>query len=92
MIEWNYHRCKLCQLRFYLSRVLIIFCCKSEKMEINFKVVPPGIAWRLGISIAGQLIESVSPRFLFIMVVILIYLFVLDDSVTEIHHEDQTTN
>ena len=35
-----------------------------------------------GISIAGQLIVSVSPRFLFILVVIMIYLFVLDDSLT----------
>ena len=37
---------------------------------------------RPGISIVGQLTESVSPRFLFIMVVIMIYLFVLGDSLT----------
>ena len=30
----------------------------------------------------GQLTESVSPRFLFIMVVIIIYLFVFDESLT----------
>ena len=34
------------------------------------------------ISIVGQLTESGSPRSLFIMVVIMIYLFVLDDSLT----------
>ena len=34
------------------------------------------------ISIAGQLTEYVSLRFLFILVVIMIYLFVLDDSLT----------
>ena len=38
---------------------------------------------RPGISIVGQLTESVSPRFLFIVVVIMIYLkFVHDDSLT----------
>ena len=36
--------------------------------------------WRPGMSIVGQLTGSVSPRFLFIMVVIMIYLFVLDVS------------
>ena len=35
-----------------------------------------------GLCIAGQLIVSVSPRFSFILVVIMIYLFVLDDSLT----------
>ena len=40
------------------------------------------VVWHLEISIAGQLIVSVSPRFSFIMVVIIIYLFVLDDSLT----------
>ena len=38
--------------------------------------------WRPGISIVEQLIESVSPLFRFIMVVIMIYLFVHDDSLT----------
>ena len=33
-------------------------------------------------AIVGQLTQSESPRFLFIMVVIVIYLFVLDDSLT----------
>ena len=37
---------------------------------------------RPGISIVGQLTESVSPCFLFIMVVIMISLFVHDDSFT----------
>ena len=32
------------------------------------------------VSIVGQLIKSVSPLFLLIMVVIMIYLFALDDS------------
>ena len=39
------------------------------------------VVWHQEISIAGQLIVSVSPRVLFIMVVI-INLFVLDDSLT----------
>ena len=34
------------------------------------------VVWRSGLSIAGQLIVSVSPRFLFIMDVIMIYLVV----------------
>ena len=37
------------------------------------------VFWRQGISIAEKLIESMNPRFRFIMVVIIIYLFVLDD-------------
>ena len=40
------------------------------------------VVWYPGISITGHLIESVSPRFSFIMVVLIIYLFVLDDSLT----------
>ena len=38
--------------------------------------------WRPGISIVGQLTQSVSPRFLYIMVFIMTYLFVHDDSLT----------
>ena len=46
------------------------------------------VIWRTGTSIVGQLTctyfyfftQSVNPRFLFIMLVIMIYLFVLDDS------------
>ena len=37
---------------------------------------------RPGIAIVGQLTESMSPRFVFIMVVIMTYLFVLGDSLT----------
>ena len=37
---------------------------------------------RPGISIVGQLTQSVSPGFLFIRMFIMIYLFVLDDSLT----------
>ena len=42
------------------------------------------VVWRPALSIAGQLIVSVSPRFLFLFVVyvIKIYLFVLDDLLT----------
>ena len=49
------------------------------------------VIWRPGIFIVKQLTESVSPRFLIIMMVIMIYLFVLDDSLT-IHHEERPTN
>ena len=40
------------------------------------------VVWRPGLYIAGQLIVSVSPRFLFIMDVIMIYLVALGDSLT----------
>ena len=40
------------------------------------------ISWRRVIFIAGQLIVSVSSRFCFIMVVSMIYLFVVDYSLT----------
>ena len=41
-----------------------------------------GVIRRTGISIVGQLTESVESSFLFIRMFIVIYLFVLDDSLT----------
>ena len=42
------------------------------------------------ILIVGQLTESASPRFRFNMVVIMIYLFVLDDSLTSYRFSTRT--
>ena len=50
---------------------LVLFFCSG--LSVSYWARP-------GISIVGQLTESMSPRFRFIMVVIMIYLFVLDDS------------
>ena len=47
-----------------------------------FSFAPELVIRRPGISIVGQLTESVSPGFSFIRMFIMIYLFVLDDPLT----------
>ena len=50
------------------------------------------VVWRPGISITEQLLESMNPRFRFIMVIIIIYLFVLDDLLVVIEMPQEPNN
>ena len=79
------HQMQLLRLQSGLQRLNTLSSAAWEKMQITkkgvflFLDIFNDVVWRPGISIAEQLIESMNPRFCFIMVVIIIYLFVLDD-------------
>ena len=63
----------------------LLVCCLAHRDSTGvFLLLLVSVSYSApkGISIVGQLTESVSPRFLFIMVIIMIYLFVIDDSLT----------
>ena len=76
---------QLLRLQSGLQRLNTPSSAAWEKMQITKRGVFllleifSAVVWRPGISIAEQLLESMNPRFRFIMVVIIIYLFVLDD-------------
>ena len=64
----------------WLGAELLVCCLAHRGSTCFFLSLRVSVYGRPGISIVGQLTESVSPRFLFIMVVVMIYLTVLDGS------------
>ena len=81
----NYVMARLKAIHFsWLGSELLVCCLAHRSSSIDFLLLHILVSClRSGISIVGKLTESASPRFLFIMaIIIMMYLFGLDDSLT----------